>query len=464
MRRSSSHAGPFGSLSLLATLGCALSAPLSMTAVPPASAQAIKFGAQIKAHVKRDPSGAVVDQAFTSTDEANLQAANVPYVRLGLVYDTSFVADPSNPSATGLNAPALQLVSDTIDLLTNGEKVVLTVVVTPAVLAQQASQYQTTHSGLSMIQAVNAVAIGDLNLSVSLANQKFGSRLYAIEIWNEPDGGSWWDKKLLGGSFDQAMTGICDAANVPSWGLPAWGYGFLALPYAAGAGDGSPTTVLYSAMHAVTPPATISETSCLAAVSAHYYTETPEQFTAAFNNAATQVGSQPIYLTEFGGTSLSTIRSEGAQAQLLLRYMLSFLASSPQPAFTSVYEWKDSCYATAGAQQFYGVTRDSYCSSTSGQKPALLAIEQLLALETGASYSGGTCSTGVVCSVTLKHSDYTYTVYWRSDTVTTYMNSVISDPTIDEKQLSTADPFTSRVPSTVPINQTPRVIRRVTTP
>lgn len=454
--RFSLHSVRFGSASLIFLLGCAVSVPV-VTAPVPAKAQAISFGAQIKAHVTKDGSGNIVDQAFTSSDETNLAAANVPYVRLGLVYDSSFVANPSDPTHTGLNSPTLGLVSDTVALLTHSEKVVLTVVVTPALLVSQANSYKTAHPGTTMDQAVNAVTLADLNLSVSLAQSKFGSRIYAIEIWNEPDGASWWTPSTLG-TFANAMTNICSTGNAPSWGVPVWGYGFSVLPYAAGSGDSSAASSLYTDLY------TAGETTCLSAISAHYYTTTPEEFPPKFNNAATAVSPLPIYLTEFGGVSLSSIRTEGAQAQLILRYMLGFLASSPQPAFTSVYEWKDSCYAPTGAQQYYGLTRDSYCDSGAAEKPALTALEQLLTLETGATSSTGSCTTGVTCSVTLVHSDYTYTVYWRSDTTTTYMNSVVSDPTIYEKQLSTTDAFTSRVPSTIPINQIPRVIRRVTTP
>jgi hypothetical protein len=295
-----------------------------------------------------------------------------------------------------------------------------------------------------------------LNLSVSLAKQKFGSRIYAIEIWNEPDGSSWWNTSTLG-TFVNALAGICSSENAPSWGLPVWGYAFSVLPHAAGSSDTSAASAIYDSMYVA------GEASCLSAISAHYYSSTPEGFPAQFTNASNSTHDLPVNLTEFGGVSMPSIRTEGQQAQLILRYMLTFLSASPRPEFTSIYEWKDSCYATTGAQQYYGVTRDSYCNAGSPEKPALTALEQLLPLETGVSYAGGTCGTGVVCSVTLKHSDYTYTVYWRSDAVATYLNSVVSDLTVDEKQLSTSDAFTSRVPSSVPINQIPRVIRRVTT-
>lgn len=441
---------------LIATIGCATAIFVSVNSTR-SEAQAITFGAQIKAHVTKDASGNIVDQAFTSNDETNLSAANVQYVRLGLVYDSSFVYNSANPGGTGLNSPTFKLVSDTVNLLTHNEKVVLTVVANPTALASQANQYMSTHTGATMDQAVNAVTISDLNVSVGLAVSQFGSRIHAVEIWNEPDGKSWWDITNLG-TFNNAMTGICDPSNAPSWGVPVWGYAYSVLPHAAGSGDGSDASVLFDAMR------TDSETSCLAAITSHFYTGTPEAFPPQYNNAAGWVSPLPIHLTEFGGISMSGVRTEGQQAQLILRYMLTFLTSSPQPSFTSVYEWKDSCYAPTGAQQYYGITRDAYCDPGTTEKPALTALEQLLPLEAGATYSGGTCGTGVVCSVTLVHPDYTYTFYWRSDNTTTYMNSVISDPTIDEKQLSTTDPFTSRVPSTVPVNQIPRVIRRVTTP
>ena len=377
----------------------------------------------------------VKTSTYTTNSSANLVSAGLTTVRFGIYYNPDF-------DVNGQNSTAWQPYDALIQVLNAaGTKVLMTAFIGPSTLTAQVNSLVTSSTTSSQKDLIVRQTVqGDLNTLVTQAIQRYGSTISAVEIWNEPDNSTFWNSSL--GTFDNAMTGICD--SISNWPIGiVYGYAFTQIPESI-SGDTSTSTQLYEAL------SNAGSISCLAGVSAHFYSTTPESLLTSIPYSQGTIG-KPLLLTEFGASSDPSIRTDTAQAQLILRNLLSLFIA--KPVLGSIYEWKDTASAPTTREQHYGMT-----DSSDTAKPVYTGLKNLYSLYVPSTSTTGNCTSGL-CSLNIVQSTYSYTVYWRSDSSGTKLSTIIGNKQIMEKQLSLNTAFAQVLSSSVYATSTPIVIQ-----
>ncbi|MCU1324111.1 MAG: hypothetical protein JWM43_3760 [Acidobacteriaceae bacterium] len=364
-----------------------------------------------------------------------LASAGIHLVRFGIYYYPDF-------DRQGQKAPEWARYDRLFQILEKRHiRVLMTAFVPPETLREQLKGQSVPNiDGKFDTLRVRSNLLNDLDVLVRNSVQRYGHSIAAIELWNEPENRRFWSVAPELGSIASAMDGVC--ARAKGWPqLPLLGFGLVLLP----GGDNSSTTLFDSMKKS-------GATSCLTAVSGHFYREHAELVIDELRKA-TEYVQLPVAVTELGASSMSTTRTESQQADLVSRVILSSLiAKSP---LISMYEWKDSAEAMPEREKHFGALR-----SDSTKKPLFYAIQNFLPLYQKAESFSGSC-TEEICQVAMRVDMQEYQVFWNKSATEVPLSKYLRAEEIDSKLLRSADDFYTSSPQEITLTQSPLLVHVV---
>lgn len=194
--------------------------------------------------------------------------------------------------------------------------------------------------------------------SVMSLEKAYGSQLVAIEIWNEPDLGTYWPTGSFDTTFVPFMSAVCNSLlqNPPT--TPVVGFGFARPPSA-----GSASTVALNKIVSAYP-------KCLSAVSYHPYGMTSAQI----SNAQAFIAQNfhiPGVISEWGVSALMSNGGVDGQASKVSAFIAD--VKKQNIALASIYEWKNSDSGSDDREKNFGLL-----TSDGQPKPAKMAVRTQL--------------------------------------------------------------------------------------
>ncbi|WP_077044423.1 glycosyl hydrolase family 5 [Pseudomonas sp. KK4] len=194
--------------------------------------------------------------------------------------------------------------------------------------------------------------------SVMGLERSYGSQLVAIEIWNEPDLGTYWPTGSFDTTFVPFMSAVCSSLQQQPASTPVIGFGFARPPSA-----GSASTVALNRIVSEYP-------KCLSAISYHPYGMTPTQVSNAQAFIA-QNFHLPGVISEWGVSALGSNGGNDGQASKISAFITD--VRKQNIGLTSIYEWKNTDSGSDEREKNFGLL------TADGQpKPAKSAVKTLL--------------------------------------------------------------------------------------
>lgn len=277
-------------------------------------------------------------QTFTAADAQRIHRAGFDFVRMGAWTDSM-----NQPGYRHALEEAIQAAH------TAGLPVLLTVRSLKP-LASPDAPPETRNAELG------GAGVALANVVVRLADQ-FGSRLLAIELWNEPDLKKYWPTGDVELTFAPFMQAVCARLKAARPAVPMMGFAFARAPLAGS----QPSRMLQ--------PLAATLRTCINAISYHSYGMTPEQIRAAAQELRARYGL-PAVVTEDGASSAGW-NGDDRQVRRITT-LLSAMDKLGIPLL-SLYEWIDTPTGSDAAQRHYGLLYTDRVA-----KPALTAAEEAL--------------------------------------------------------------------------------------
>jgi hypothetical protein len=272
-------------------------------------------------------------QNFTAADAAQIKSAGFSFVRFG-VWSDSLTAKAYQQQVSNAFAAAKSA----------GLPVLLTVRAIKSLPATSASEL--TAAGETFGNAVTGL------------QQSYATQLVAIELWNEPDLGTYWPTGNFDTTFVPFMSGVCKNLQSKPQVTPVVGYGFARPPTA-----GSASTVALNRIVSEYP-------QCLDAISYHPYGMTAAQI----SNAQTFIQQNfhlPGVISEWGISALASNGGLEGQASKIGTFIAD--VKKLNIPLTSIYEWKNSDSGSNDREKNFGLL------TSDGQvKPAEAAVKTQL--------------------------------------------------------------------------------------
>ena len=221
---------------------------------------------------------------------------------------------------------------------------------------------------LMTLRATKPLNTSDLaNAGVAFANAltslaaTYGSQLVAIELWNEPDLGTYWPTGNFDTTFVPFMSAACKTLQDQPPAAPVIGFGFARPPTA-----GSASTVALNRIVSEYP-------KCLSAISYHPYGMTGTQISNA-QAFIQQNFHLPGVISEWGISALASNGGTEGQASKISAFVADI--KTRNIALTSIYEWKNSDTGSNDREKNFGL------QTSDGQaKPAESAVRTQLNLQ-----------------------------------------------------------------------------------
>jgi hypothetical protein len=272
-------------------------------------------------------------QNFTAADAAQIKSAGFSFVRFG-VWSDSLTAKAYQQQVSNAFAAAKSA----------GLPVLLTVRAIKPLPATSASEL--------------AAAGETFGNAVTGLQQSYATQLVAIELWNEPDLGTYWPTANFDTTFVPFMSGVCKNLQSKPQATPVVGYGFARPPTA-----GSASTVALNRIVSDYP-------QCLDAISYHPYGMTATQI----SNAQTFIQQNfhlPGVISEWGISALASNGGLEGQASKIATFIAD--VKKLNIPLTSIYEWKNSDSGSNDREKNFGLL------TSNGQvKPAEAAVKTQL--------------------------------------------------------------------------------------
>jgi hypothetical protein len=272
-------------------------------------------------------------QNFTAADAAQIKSAGFSFVRFG-VWSDSLTAKAYQQQVSDAFAAARSA----------GLPVLLTVRAIKSLPATSASEL--------------AAAGETFGNAVTGLQQSYATQLVAIELWNEPDLGTYWPTGNFDTTFVPFMSGVCKNLQSKPQVTPVVGYGFARPPTA-----GSASTVALNRIVSDYP-------QCLDAISYHPYGMTATQI----SNAQTFIQQNfhlPGVISEWGISALASNGGLEGQASKIATFIAD--VKKLNIPLTSIYEWKNSDSGSNDREKNFGLL------TSNGQvKPAEAAVKTQL--------------------------------------------------------------------------------------
>jgi hypothetical protein len=272
-------------------------------------------------------------QNFTAADAAQIKSAGFSFVRFG-VWSDSLTAKAYQQQVSDAFAAARSA----------GLPVLLTVRAIKSLPATSASEL--------------AAAGETFGNAVTGLQQSYATQLVAIELWNEPDLGTYWPTGNFDTTFVPFMSGVCKNLQSKPQVTPVVGYGFARPPTA-----GAASTVALNRIVSEYP-------QCLDAISYHPYGMTATQI----SNAQTFIQQNfhlPGVISEWGISALASNGGLEGQASKIATFIAD--VKKLNIPLTSIYEWKNSDSGSNDREKNFGLL------TSNGQvKPAEAAVKTQL--------------------------------------------------------------------------------------
>ncbi|UIN54722.1 glycosyl hydrolase family 5 [Pseudomonas kribbensis] len=271
-------------------------------------------------------------QNFTAADAEQIKAAGFTFVRFGVWSDS-------------LGAKAYQ--KQISDAFAAAKSASLPVLMT--VRATKPLTGDLTTAGEAFANAVSGL------------EKTWSSQLVAIEIWNEPDLGTYWPTGNFNTTFVPFMSAMCKTLQGQPQSTPLVGFGFARPPTA-----GSASTVALNSLIEAYP-------NCLDAISYHPYGMTATQISNA-QNFIQQNFHLPGVISEWGISALASNGGPDGQATKISAFIAD--VKRLKIPLTSIYEWKNSDSGKDDREKNFGLL-----TSDGQPKPAQTAVRTQLELE-----------------------------------------------------------------------------------
>ncbi|MFI8224072.1 cellulase family glycosylhydrolase [Pseudomonas sp. NPDC085632] len=272
-------------------------------------------------------------QNFTAADAAQIKTAGFGFVRFG-VWSESLTAKAYQQQVSDAFAAARSA----------GLEVLLTVRAIKPLPAT--SNAELVSAGEGFAKAVTGL------------EQKYGSQMVAIELWNEPDLETYWPTGKFDTTFVPFMSAVCKTLQGQPPSTPVIGYGFARPPSA-----GSASTVALNRIVSEYP-------KCLSAVSYHPYGMTATQISNA-QSFIQQNFHLPGVISEWGISALASNGGPEGQASKINAFIGD--VKKLNIPLTSIYEWKNSDSGSNEREKNFGLL-----TSDGQPKPARMSVEALL--------------------------------------------------------------------------------------
>ncbi|NUT76663.1 cellulase family glycosylhydrolase [Pseudomonas sp. C1C7] len=277
-------------------------------------------------------------QSFTAADAEDIKAQGFGFVRFG-VWTNSLGGKAYQKQVSDAFAAARS----------SGLPVLLTMRSTKALTTSPGNTSELTAAGESF-----AGSVKDLE-------QTYGSQLVAIEIWNEPDLGTYWPTGSFDTTFVPFMNAMCSTLQQKPPSVPVVGFGFARPPTA-----GSASTVAMNKIVSAYP-------DCLDAVSYHPYGMTSPQISNA--QAFIQQNFHiPGVISEWGVSALASNGGADGQAAKISAFISD--VKKQKIGLASIYEWRNTDSGSDEREKNFGLL-----FSDGQPKPAKLAAKTQLDLE-----------------------------------------------------------------------------------
>lgn len=274
-------------------------------------------------------------QNFAPADAEDIKAQGFGFVRFG-VWTNSLGGAAYQKQVSDAFAAARSA----------GLPVLLTVRSTKALTASPGNTSELAAAGASFASSLMSL------------EKSYGSQLVAIEIWNEPDLGTYWPTGNFDTTFVPFMNAVCGSLQQKTPATPVIGFGFARPPSA-----GSASTVALNRIVSEYP-------KCLSAISYHPYGMTPTQVSNAQAFIA-QNFHLPGVISEWGVSALSSNGGNDGQASKISAFITD--VRKQNIALTSIYEWKNTDTGSDEREKNFGLL------TADGQpKPAKSAVKTLL--------------------------------------------------------------------------------------
>lgn len=274
-------------------------------------------------------------QNFTPADAEDIKAQGFGFVRFG-VWTNSLGGSAYQKQVSDAFAAARS----------SGLPVLLTVRSTKALTTAPGNTSELAAAGENFASAVMSL------------EKAYGSQLVAIEIWNEPDLGTYWPTGSFDTTFVPFMSAVCNSLQQNPPTTPVVGFGFARPPSA-----GSASTVALNKIVSAYP-------KCLSAVSYHPYGMTSAQI----SNAQTFIAQNfhiPGVISEWGVSALMSNGGADGQASKVSAFIAD--VKKQNIALASIYEWKNSDSGSDDREKNFGLL-----TSDGQPKPAKMAVRTQL--------------------------------------------------------------------------------------
>ncbi|WP_433766774.1 cellulase family glycosylhydrolase [Pseudomonas putida] len=225
----------------------------------------------------------------------------------------------------------------------------------PVLLTVRSTKALTTASGNT---SELAAAGENFASSVMSLEKAYGSQLVAIEIWNEPDLGTYWPTGSFDTTFVPFMSAVCNSLQQKPLATPVVGFGFARPPSA-----GSASTVALNKIVSAYP-------KCLSAVSYHPYGMTSAQISNSQAFIAQNLHI-PGVISEWGVSALMSNGGVDGQASKVSAFIAD--VKKQNIALASIYEWKNSDSGSDDREKNFGLL-----TSDGQPKPAKMAVRTQL--------------------------------------------------------------------------------------
>jgi hypothetical protein len=274
-------------------------------------------------------------QNFTPADAEDIKAQGFGFVRFG-VWTNSLGGSAYQKQVSDAFAAARS----------SGLPVLLTVRSTKALTTAPGNTRELAAAGENFASAVMSL------------EKAYGSQLVAIEIWNEPDLGTYWPTGSFDTTFVPFMSAVCNSLQQNPPTTPVVGFGFARPPTASSA-----STVALNKIVSAYP-------KCLSAVSYHPYGMTSAQI----SNAQTFIAQNfhiPGVISEWGVSALMSNGGADGQASKVSAFIAD--VKKQNIALASIYEWKNSDSGSDDREKNFGLL-----TSDGQPKPAKMAVRTQL--------------------------------------------------------------------------------------
>lgn len=274
-------------------------------------------------------------QNFTAADAGDIKAQGFGFVRFG-VWTNSLGGSAYQKQVSDAFAAARSA----------GLPVLLTVRSTKALTTAPGNTGELAAAGENFAGSVMSL------------EKSYGSQLVAIEIWNEPDLGTYWPTGSFDTTFVPFMSAVCNSLQQQPPATPVVGFGFARPPTA-----GSASTVALNKIVSAYP-------KCLSAVSYHPYGMTSTQI----SNAQAFIAQNfhiPGVISEWGVSALASNGGADGQASRIGAFIAD--VKRQNIGLASIYEWKNSDSGSDDREKNFGLL-----TSDGQPKPAKLAASTQL--------------------------------------------------------------------------------------